>query len=45
LVGLRVLGIGAGVPAGAYFAKFNEFNASSAIGRRFAGIDRRDRAG
>jgi hypothetical protein len=44
-VGLRVLGIGAGVPAGAYFAKFNEFNASSAIGRRFAGIDRRDRAG
>jgi hypothetical protein len=42
LVGLRVLGIGAGVPAGAYYAKFNEFNASSAISHRFPDVDGRD---
>jgi hypothetical protein len=45
LVGLRVLGTGAGVAAGAYLAKFNEFNTSSAIGHRFAGVDRYDPAG
>src|SRR5260221_6689653 len=43
LVGLRVLCIGTGVPAGAHIAKFNEFNTSSAIGRRFADVDRHDR--
>jgi hypothetical protein len=44
--GLRVLGIGAGLPAGAAIAKLNEFNTSSAIGRRFAGVDQRyDRPG
>jgi hypothetical protein len=45
LVGLRILCIGARVPAGAYIAKFNEFNTSSAIGHHFAGIDQYDRAG
>jgi hypothetical protein len=46
LVGLRVLGIGERLLAGACIAKFNEFNTSSAIGRRFAGVDHRyDRAG
>jgi hypothetical protein len=42
LVGLRLLGIGARVPAGAYIAKFNEFNTSSAIGHRFTDVDGRD---
>jgi hypothetical protein len=45
LVGLRVLGIGPRLPAGACFAKFNEFNISNAICHRFTGADRHDRAG
>ena len=44
LVGLRVLGIRAGVPAGAHIAKFNELNVSSAIGHRFTDGDGRDDA-
>jgi len=42
LVGLRVLCLGAGVPAGAHITKFNEFNTSSAIGHRFTDVDGRD---
>jgi hypothetical protein len=45
LVGLRVLCLGAGVPAGVHIAKFNEFNTSSAVGYHFAGVDRYDHAG
>jgi hypothetical protein len=45
LVGLRVLGIGPGVPAGAVIVKLNEFNTSSAVGRRFASVERHDRPG
>jgi hypothetical protein len=42
LVGLRVLGIGATLLAGACIANFNEFNTSSAIGRRSKDADRHD---
>jgi hypothetical protein len=44
LVGLRVSGTGAGVPAGTHIAKFKEFNVSSAIGHRFTDVDGRDDA-
>jgi hypothetical protein len=45
LVGLRVLCIGAEVPAGAATVKFNEFNAWSAVGHRFAGVHSDDHTG
>jgi hypothetical protein len=45
LVGLRVLCIGAEVPAGSATVKFNEFNAWSAVGHRFARVHGYDRAG
>ena len=45
LVGLKILGIRVGVPAGAVIAKFNEFNAPNAVGRCFANANSHDRAG